>query len=202
MSEYDLKYDSKRRFVSYWHQIREILNLQPKRVLEVGVGNGFVSKYIRDRAINLTTVDYDAGLKPDVVADVKKLPFEDGAFDVVAAYEILEHLPYEESLQGLNELRRVSKRHVLISLPDATRSVRIEFPVPGWKKFQLLISAAVLPRRHMLTKSGHHWEIGKKDYPLSRLIQDINKKGLHLVKTYRVYENPQHRFFILKKETH
>lgn len=199
MSEYDVKYDSKRRFVSYWHQIREILNLQPQRVLEVGVGNGFVSNYLRERGVELTTVDYEATLKPDVVADVRKLPFEDNTFDVVAAYEILEHLPYEESLKGLAELQRVSKQHILVSLPDATRSARIEFPVPGWKKFQLLISAPVFPRQHQLTKSGHHWEIGKKGYPLSQVVHDIQQKGLQLVKTYRVYENPQHRFFVLRK---
>jgi len=37
------KYDSKSRFISYWHQIYEIVRLRPKNVLEIGIGNGFVS---------------------------------------------------------------------------------------------------------------------------------------------------------------
>jgi len=190
---------SKRRFVSYWHQIREIISREPHRVLEVGVGNGFVSRHLREWGVNLTVVDYDASLKPDVVADVTKLPFSSGEFDVVAAYEILEHLPYEKSLQGLEELKRVSSKYIIVSVPDATRVARVEFPIPGWRKFQWLIPFPFFPKKHELTKSGHHWEIGKKGYPLSRIVEDINKKGLQLEKTYRVYENPQHRFFILVK---
>ena len=39
-------YNSKERFISYWHQINEIIKLKPKKVLEIGIGNGFVSKYL------------------------------------------------------------------------------------------------------------------------------------------------------------
>lgn len=42
-------YDWKGRFCSYWHQINEIIELGPNRVLEIGIGNGFVSKYLKDR---------------------------------------------------------------------------------------------------------------------------------------------------------
>ena len=35
-------YDSKERWISYWHQINEIIKLNPKKVLEIGIGNGFV----------------------------------------------------------------------------------------------------------------------------------------------------------------
>ncbi|MHA1380617.1 MAG: hypothetical protein ACTSRG_19795 [Candidatus Helarchaeota archaeon] len=45
----------------------------------------------------------------------------------------------------------------------------------------------------------HYWEIGKAGYPLSKIIKDIQKTGFEVEKTYRVFENPYHRFFILRK---
>ena len=45
----------------------------------------------------------------------------------------------------------------------------------------------------------HYWEIGKAGYPLNKIIKDIQKTGFKIEKTYRIFENPYHRFFILKK---
>ena len=197
---YQGKYDSKRRFISYWHQIHEVLLLKPENVLEVGIGNGFVSRYLREQDTTIVTCDIDAHLKPDHIASVTKLPFADKSFDVVMACEILEHMPYAETLQGLGEIFRVSSQSAIISLPDATRSIYIEFPIPKFGKVKkLMVIPELFPKKHILTKGGHHWEIGKKEYPLSRIIKDIKKTGFVMEKTYRVAENPYHRFFVLHK---
>ncbi|MEK7630441.1 MAG: methyltransferase domain-containing protein [Patescibacteria group bacterium] len=198
---YDAKYDSKRRFVSYWYQIGEVLKCKPARVLEIGIGNNFVARYLREKGLDVTTVDHDERLHPDVVADIRSLPFEDRVFDVVTAYEVIEHLEYKDFPSVLKELARVSSKKVIISLPDATRVGRIEFPIPGVTKIQLLVTVPLFPRSHSFTKGGHFWEIGKKDYPLSRVLQTMKDSGLILESTYRVYENPHHRFFVLKRDT-
>lgn len=196
-AHYDIKYDSKRRFVSYWHQISEILKCKPTRVLEIGIGNNFVARYLREKGVDVTTVDYDERLHPDVVADIRSLPFEDEGFDAVTAYEVIEHLEYKDFPSVLKELARVSFKKVIISLPDATHVWRIEFPIPGVTKVQFLVTIPLFPRTHSFTKGGHFWEIGKKGYPLSRVLQTMKDAGLILERTYRVYENPHHRFFIL-----
>lgn len=197
----EIKYDSKRRFSSYWHQIQETLACSPLRVLEVGVGTRFVSRYLSVFGISVVTVDIDADTHPDVVASVTKLPFPDNTFDTVVACEILEHLPYEESLRALQELHRVTSQWLVISLPDATPAAAIQFPIPYIRKVKWLLSVpAFFPRVHHLTKSGHHWEIGKKKYPLERIKEDFLNAGFTTVKTYRVFENPYHRFFILEKK--
>ena len=46
----------------------------------------------------------------------------------------------------------------------------------------------------------HYWEIGKAGYPLSKIINEIQKVGFRVEKTYRVFENPYHRFLLLRKK--
>ncbi len=42
------EYDSKRRFISYWHQISETFSVKPSKVLEIGVGGGVRKKLSRE----------------------------------------------------------------------------------------------------------------------------------------------------------
>lgn len=193
-------YDSKRRFCSYWHQIQEVLARDPRHVLEIGVGTQFVSRYLATRGISVVTCDIDAEKHPDVVASAIKLPFSNNAFDTVVACEIIEHLSYEEALTAMKELYRVTSQWCVMSLPDATPVAAIQFPIPFIKKVKWLFSIpSLFPRVHRITKHGHHWEIGKRNYPLARVKDDMFKAGFTVVKTYRVFENPYHRFFVLEK---
>ena len=192
-------YDSKERFISYWHQVNEIVRLEPDSVLEIGIGNGFVSKYLKERDINITTLDFDPNLNPDRVGSVLDIPFGNNSFDVVACYEVLEHLPFENFSKALSEILRVSKSYSIISLPDASRVYRFNVQIPKIGEIKKLI---VIPRmKNPVHKfdGEHYWEIGKAGYPLSKIIKDIQKTGFKVEKTYRVFEFPYHRFFIMKK---
>jgi hypothetical protein len=48
----------------------------------------------------------------------------------VLAAEVLEHIPYEEFPKALSELRRVSKRFVVLSLPHAGYVFAVGFKFP------------------------------------------------------------------------
>lgn len=50
-------YDSKTRFISYWHQINEITEINPNTILEIGIDNRSVSQYLKERNFNVTTLD-------------------------------------------------------------------------------------------------------------------------------------------------
>ena len=193
-------YDSKERFTSYWHQINEIIKCEPKAVLEVGVGNGFVADYLKKRGIKVTTCDIDKALNPDIVCSVLELPFSDEQFDVVACYEVLEHIPYENVYKAINELTRVSSYKVIISVPDRSRmlSYLIQIPKMGKKYFQL--SLPTLKKKYHEFDGEHHWELGKKDYPHERFKEVILKYGLIIENSYRVFEHPLHRFFVCRKK--
>jgi len=129
----NVRYDSKKRFYSYWHQINEVISIKPIKVLEIGVGNGFVTRYLREKGVNVTTLDIVHDLKPNVAGSVLEIPFADETFDVVSCYEVLEHLPYSDFREALGEIQRVSQRCVILSLPDVTTSYRIYLKLPRFE---------------------------------------------------------------------
>ena len=193
-------YDSKGRFCSYWHQIDEILSLQPKEVLEIGIGNGFVSKYLRDRGIDVTSLDIDKTLNPDVVGSVLEIPFNNDSFELVMCCEVLEHLPYKHFSRALSEIFRVSVSYVILSLPDYSRVCRFDIQIPKIAKSKILIPLPCFKPLVRELKGGHYWNIGTAGYPLQKIKKEVRKACFKLEKCYRVFEIPWHRFFVLKKD--
>ena len=196
---FDINYDSKERFCNYWHQVNEIISLKPKKALEIGIGNGFVTRYLRDKELNVTTSDIAHELRPDVAGAVLAIPFKNGSFDVVVCCEVLEHLPYSEFSKALKEIYRVSREHVVLSLPDVTTVYRANIELPRIRPIKKLIPHPFhRPTQHAFD-GEHYWEIGKIGYPLKKIEFDIRQAGLNIIKTYRVFEFYYHRFFALEK---
>ena len=118
-----------------WHLeafLKEVYHLlqqtNAQSVLDAGCGEGFVTSFLaqQDPALRLTGVD----LSPEAIAyaqehfgeqvrfrtgSVYKLPFSDNSFDTVLCSEVLEHL--DETTRAVNELKRVARRHVLLTVP-------------------------------------------------------------------------------------
>jgi ubiquinone/menaquinone biosynthesis C-methylase UbiE len=192
-------YDSKWRFISYWHQINEIMTLEPKSILEIGIGNGFVANYMKKRGLNVTTTDIDEHLNPDKVGSVLSIPFADKSFEVVGCFEVLEHLPYGDFHKALSEIRRVSAKYAVLSLPDRTRAYRLDIEAPKIGELKkLIILPRLKPPKHKFD-GEHYWEIGKAGYPLRRILHDLDRAAFRVLKTYRVFEVPCYRFFVLAK---
>jgi len=193
-------YDSKERFCSYWHQIDEVMALRPDRVLEIGVGNGFVNNYLRTKGINICTLDIFEALKPDIAGSLLNIPFKHESFDVVLCCQVLEHLPYKDFSSAFSEIFRVSKKHVIISLPDVTTVYRINLEIPRLNVPIKKLVPHPFPRFAQHEFDGEHfWEIGKRGYPLKKICNDMLINRFKIIKTYRVYEYYYHRFFILRK---
>ena len=184
------------RMASFGYQVQEVLSLNPSSVLEIGIGCGVVAYLLRKAGINLTTLDFDPSLEPDIVASVTRIPRPDQSCDVVACFEVLEHLPWEEVAKALAEIHRVSSRYVLIGLPDAEPRFRVHIPfLCRWKSFK---KPFCRPALHVFD-GQHYWEIGKKGFPLFRIIEAMTRVGFTLEKTFRPWEMLTHRFFVLKK---
>ena len=90
-------------------------------VLDVGCDKAVLREFVG--AERYTGIDRspEADLNHDLMAD-GRLPFEDGSFDTVVCTDVLEHL--ENLHQIFDELVRVARRHLLITLPNNWNSAR------------------------------------------------------------------------------
>lgn len=187
------------RFASYACQISEIMALPRQTVLEIGIGNGIIAYLARRAGVQITTLDIDPLLEPDMVGSVTDVPVESDAFDVVACFEVLEHLPFDLFPTVLRELHRVARRYALISLPDITRYVRASVHLPGVGDLRFMTQSQFLPNARREFLDAHCWEIGDKRFPLSRVVRCIESEGFAIHRTYRIFDHPYHRVFVLGK---
>lgn len=103
-------------------KLLHFVNVKEKQnFLEVGCGNGAVSKYVaRKYLLNVTGVDIDTeqiqlaqeniGDIPNVhflEVDATNLPFQDNDFDIVLSFGVMHHI--SNWLDALGEIRRVLK---------------------------------------------------------------------------------------------
>jgi SAM-dependent methyltransferase len=193
------RYATKKRFISFWHQIDEIERLAPKSVLEIGIGTGFLRTFLQNWGVDVTTVDIDPDLRPSVAASVVKLPFKDGVFDAVACFQVLEHLPYSDVPDALMELARVARAGVILSLPDRAKALRVFAKIPPIPQIRIMVDLRWLPGRRHVFEGEHYWELNRRGYPLGAFVRMVEKCGLRILRTYRPFEHPYHRFFVLNK---
>lgn len=203
---YRSSYASGERWSSYWCQIEEALNLDGDRLLEIGVGDGVVANYLgKVLGKQLTTLDIDSELAPDVIADIVHMPFQDDEFDVAMACEVLEHMPLDRVNKALVEMRRVARTSV-ISVPDQSRyffqGLLYYGPRPKRKRiFNLDISRLFSRPPEFGTKvplhKEHYWELNRGSMRVSDLISMMEHAGWHVEDHYRNRDCPYHHFFVL-----
>ncbi|MBL7645462.1 MAG: class I SAM-dependent methyltransferase [Candidatus Hydrogenedentes bacterium] len=197
---YSIDYVKGGRIFSYAHQIDSVISFEPVTVLEIGAGGGVVTSALRALGLGVTTLDVQTELRADITASVTEIPCSDKSFDVTLCSQVLEHLPFEQFAPALSELRRVSKRGLVLSLPDASRHWYIAGRLPKLPEFKIpfqLRRWAPVPD-HALEGAGHYWEIGYSEYPLTRILREIREVGWRLDSTWRVTEMSWHRFFRLE----
>ena len=108
-----------------------------RTVLEVGCGNGIFANSIADTGRFARVVGLDRSLAAlryvrtrRVCASIDAIPLPDASFDLVAALEVIEHLPARVFRDALSEMARLSARFILISVPydEDLRNDMVECP--------------------------------------------------------------------------
>lgn len=125
----------------HWHRYQAVAPaLAGRDVLDVGTGGGYGAEVLAQSAHTVVAVDVD----PSAVAQAEeryrkdnlkfftasalRLPFGDGTFDAVVAFELVEHLPRAQHPLAVAEWKRVLKPSgvLVLSTPDHDRMR--EFP--------------------------------------------------------------------------
>src|SRR3989344_2385832 len=191
-----LNYAFEGRFVSYYWQLREVLALLPRSVLEVGAGDRVFGNFLKDNTdVSYQSVDIAPDLKPDVVGSIVQLPFPDRSFDVACAFEVLEHLSFEQFDTGVKELARVAQTHVVISIPHFGPMLSLAFKIPFIPQIRLAIKIP-FPKRHTFN-GQHYWEVGTQSYPASLIRRKLSTHG-KVVRDFIPFGNPYHHFFVVQ----
>ncbi len=207
-------YDSLNRWIDYWYHVNILEKTHGVSFLEIGKGTGVTEFAMKKRGYEYVTVDNNPDLSPDVVADITSLPFPDNSFDVVCAFEVLEHLHYSEVPQALSELRRVSRKHVVISLPYACLYLSIAFQFFYFKKIEFIFDFLNLQKNQptyfniafplfFLKRQGMHsshgWELGRKGYSKKKFAETLKSVNLEILKVDSRIFYPYHIFYSLRK---
>jgi len=94
-------------------ELGEFIDLRGKKVLDIGGERGEFCKILFEKrncqAINLEPQKLDFVHKT-IRGTVDKLPFKNGAFDLVLLRGVLQHIPTDKKLKSLREMRRVLKK--------------------------------------------------------------------------------------------
>lgn len=130
-----------------------IAELGGGRLLDVGSGSASIAPRLGpgwevtalDRSFDdYGTADGPAETRAErVVGDARALPFDDRAFDVLLALDVMEHIPAGHRRQVLSEIGRVAARRAIVACPAgpaahaADRELSEHYarsgqPEPGW----------------------------------------------------------------------
>jgi cyclopropane fatty-acyl-phospholipid synthase-like methyltransferase len=169
----------------YWMQqnfMNDIIRIDDE-ILEVGVGSGFCSKYLKNRGYSVTTLDIDENKNPDIVGNIVyyELTMD---FDYILAYEVLEHIPFKYLKNTLRKLRTKCRKGLFISIPEyypVIFSLKLKIP-----KMKLIEYSFLLPHFFTYKKklsTHHHWEVNSThETRLENIIELFSECEFSIVK--------------------
>lgn len=196
------KYLSLDRFISYFYQAEAVFDKAPQKVLFIGVGDGIIPHFFKQKSVcDITTLDFDIKLKPDVVGDIRSLPFPDKSFDMVCAFEVLEHIPFNDLAVALKEMARVTRKDAVISVPHRRTGLEIVFKFPFirtiFKKDFLRFVMRLPVRFPGFNISGqHYWEIDGRTTRLNDF-RSVVSKNFNIIREMTPILDFFKRFFFL-----
>lgn len=173
-SDWIHKLEDKAHWILYWNQVSLLLEAAEKddSILEIGKGSGFTSNYLTSKGFRVTTIDIDPDKKPDILTNIVTYPFDE-KYDHILAFEVIEHIPYDEMELVMRKLYNACNKSVIISVP---RNQKIWFTIDiKTLLFQRTYSLATI--RNKLTTDNHFWEIDYQSYSLERFRKFLKTTG-------------------------
>ncbi len=142
-----------------------------KSILEVGSGSGFLTSFFQNQKLDSFGMDRSImplhvakekfNVKNLIQGDMFHIPYKSNSFDVVWNEGVLEHFKFPKNLEACKEMVRVSKKYVIIAVPN---------------------KYTIWPIRKTLLKIIGKWPYGyEESYSKNRLVSLMKKAGLEIV---------------------
>lgn len=105
-----------------YQDIRQVVTVlsanKPLRILDVG-GTTVTTQFLPNEH-HIVTINPVRAVNAAVVGSGMQLPFGDGTFDVVISVDTLEHIPYVQRQQFIDELMRLTRAFSVLTAPFAS----------------------------------------------------------------------------------
>ena len=191
----------------------------PKEVLEIGVGNGFVSNILK-KDYSLTTLDNDYMKGPHFPIDITSYELNyisDNNFDVILMCEVLEHISYEKVDKVLKILKKKLSKNgkLIISIPNRKKYLQlylfkygfsnknrnffikiINLIIKIFNEFTVNISNLqykLINRKVKFISDGEYlWELNIDKYS-EKNFKNLLQKYYKIIHEERVIGNPYHK---------
>jgi len=129
------------------------------KILDVGCGNKYITNQIKSKGYNIKGLDRCSAKEckwmkhdPDYIMDAKNMKFDDNAFDVVIALELIEHC------DCISEINRVLKKNGIFFCSTPT-------PFTDWVR-TILVKLRLLENQDF---EGHDHLVDLRDVPMKLL---------------------------------
>lgn len=177
-------------------QVSDVHSMGRKKILEIGIGNGFTSRFLRDAGFDVKTADINPDLHPDFCCSLEDLPkvLTTGGFELVVCCEVLEHLPFEGFEKTL-EMFRLIAPDLYLTLPNCSRTfgfgglINLPLLAPQLFSFQI----PTFSKRKIM--EGHYWELGSSSETSVHKVREALSRFYKSVSVTRFKLNSYHYAF-------
>ncbi|GAC1385534.1 MAG: hypothetical protein NVSMB45_14490 [Ginsengibacter sp.] len=115
-------------------------NLKISNLLDAACGNGLFVNLLQDKFSNIDITAFDRSIEAlkyvktkKTIGEINNIPFPDKSFDCVVAQDVIEHLPVSIYDQSLQEIARVSKKYIIIAVPNDEKLLERSTQCPSCK---------------------------------------------------------------------
>jgi 2-polyprenyl-3-methyl-5-hydroxy-6-metoxy-1,4-benzoquinol methylase len=202
------QYNTKHRMLTYWYQIKEVMELSPATMLEVGVGTGLVTSYMHSLGVSVSTVDINESLTPNYIGSVLDLSrvLGEDSFDVILCARVLHHIRYDDFPVALGELAKVTRSYVVLTLPADDFRLYLLLRYTSSRLFTLSVGFPLFVKRLIFKKryatkdrESSLWKIDDGERCAFKNVKNEIAMKFEILKAYRVPEDRAHCVFVLKK---
>jgi len=194
----------------YYFIIKEVIELKPKSIIEIGAGNEVVKNYLKIIIKNYKVLDINSKLKPDVLSDLREFrPELKEKFDCLICAEVLEHMPFEDLGKNLSNIYNYlnCSGRTLITIPHRRARIMVITPLsyqkakiielPSWLKSSPKSFFKQVIKGKVWIDPNHYWEIGDGKVKRKDIEEIMEKAGFKTEKFKRILHVD---FWVLSKK--